>query len=177
VLDAIRERIEAKARNSERPPRRSQYVPDQDAKLQLQNEINRREVHRGRRDGPVYWGTNVFTAATSDPLRAIGFIVNDKCDVTYYIYKNPTAGNYKDSIEEPTRRMLRRPATVMLHFDSQMIIRFEGRDLAYREIPERPKRAPEVPVVRRKPPKYVPPPTHPWRVPFNRNQSAINERP
>jgi hypothetical protein len=78
------------------------------------------------------------------------------------------------AIKEPTRRMLGRPATVMLLFDGRMIIRFEGRDLAYREIPERPKR---VPAVRRKPPKYIPPPTHPWRVPFNRNQSAINERP
>jgi hypothetical protein len=67
-------------------------------------------------------------------------------------------------IEEPTRRMLGRPATVMLHFDGRMIIRYEGRDLGYREIAERPQRIPAVPVVRPKPPKYTPPPTHPWKV-------------
>jgi len=39
------------------------------------------------------WGANVFTASTSDPLSAIAFIVNDRCVVTYYIYKNPTSGN------------------------------------------------------------------------------------
>jgi C1A family cysteine protease len=39
------------------------------------------------------WGANIFTASTNDPLRAIGFITNDKCNVTYSIYKNPTAGN------------------------------------------------------------------------------------
>jgi transposase len=68
------------------------------------------------------------------------------------------------AIKEPTRRMLGRPATVMLHFDGQMVIRYEGRDLSYREIPERPKRVPAVPVIRPKPPKYTPPPTHPWRL-------------
>ena len=60
--------------------------------------------------------------------------------------------------------MLGRPATVMLHFDGRMIIRYEGRDLGYREIAERPKRDPAAPVVRPKPPKYTPPPTHPWKV-------------
>jgi C1A family cysteine protease len=39
------------------------------------------------------WGANVFTASTADPLTAIAFIVNDRCDVTYYIYKNPAAGS------------------------------------------------------------------------------------
>jgi transposase len=68
------------------------------------------------------------------------------------------------AIEEPKRRMLGRPVTVMLHFDGRMIIRYEGRDLGYREIPERPKRVPAAPVVRSKPPKYTPPPTHPWRL-------------
>jgi hypothetical protein len=38
------------------------------------------------------------------------------------------------------------------------------RDLVYREIPGRPKRVPAAPVVRPKPPKYTPPPTHPWRL-------------
>jgi transposase len=80
-------------------------------------------------------------------------------------------------IEEPTRRMLGRPATVMLHFDGRMVIRYEGRDLGYREIPERPKRLPAVPVVRPKPPKYIPPPTHPWKVYRDRSASELPERP
>ena len=81
------------------------------------------------------------------------------------------------AIQEPRRRMLGRPATVMLHFDGRMVIRFEGRDLAYREIPERPKRVATAPVVRPKPPKYIPPPTHPWRARFLRSQDAQSERP
>lgn len=67
------------------------------------------------------------------------------------------------AIDEPSRRMKRRPALVVEHFDGRMIIRFEGKDLRYREIPERevgPK--PKI-VVRPKPPKYIPPPDHPWR--------------
>lgn len=80
-------------------------------------------------------------------------------------------------IEEPTRRMLGRPTTVMLHFDGRMVIRYEGRDLGYREIPERPKRIPAVPVVRPKPPKYIPPPTHPWKVYRDRFASELPERP
>jgi transposase len=81
------------------------------------------------------------------------------------------------AIQEPRRRMLGRPATVMLHFDGRMVIRFEGRDLAYREIPERPKCVATAPVVRPKPPKYIPPPTHPWRARFLRSQDALPERP
>jgi hypothetical protein len=64
-----------------------------------------------------------------------------------------------------------------LHFNGRMVIRFEGRDLAYREIPERPKRVPPALVVRPKPPKYIPPPTHPWRARFLRSQDAQPERP
>jgi transposase len=67
------------------------------------------------------------------------------------------------AITEPSRRMLRQPALVMEHFDGRLIIRFEGRDLGYREIPEPSRRRREVPAVRRKPPKYTPPPDHPWR--------------
>jgi hypothetical protein len=67
-------------------------------------------------------------------------------------------------IEEPSRRMLGRPAIVMLHLDGRMIIRYEGQDLADREILERQKRVQAVPVGRPKPPKYTPPPTHPWRL-------------
>jgi transposase len=81
------------------------------------------------------------------------------------------------AIQQPTRRMLGRPATVMLHFDGRMIIRFEGQDLAYREILERPNRVQAVIVVRRKPPKYNPPPTHPWRAPFSHYQTAFPRDP
>lgn len=80
------------------------------------------------------------------------------------------------AIEEPMRRMLGRPATVMLHFDGRMIIRFDGQDLSNREIAERPKRIPAVPVARPKPPKYTPPPTHPWRVYRDRFASDAPER-
>ncbi|OGD21186.1 MAG: hypothetical protein A2W03_10430 [Candidatus Aminicenantes bacterium RBG_16_63_16] len=76
-----------------------------------------------------------------------------------------------------SRRMLGRPATVMLHFDGRMIIRFEGRDLAYREIPERPQRVQAMIVIRRKPPKYTPPPTHPWRTYRDRHADDAPERP
>lgn len=81
------------------------------------------------------------------------------------------------AIKEPSRRMLGRPATVMLHFDGRMIIHYEGRDLGYREVPERPKRIPAAPVVRPKPPKYIPPPTHPWKVYRDRFASELPERP
>lgn len=67
-------------------------------------------------------------------------------------------------IEEPSRRMLGKPATVILHFDGRMVIRYEGRDLGFREIVERPKRVHTVPPARPKPPKYIPPRTHPWKV-------------
>ena len=39
------------------------------------------------------WAANVFTAASSDPLKAIGVRCNDTCNFWYYVYKNPTAGN------------------------------------------------------------------------------------
>jgi transposase len=81
------------------------------------------------------------------------------------------------AIEEPTRRMLGKPATVMLHFDGRMIIRYEGRDLGYREIAERPKHVPAVPVVRPKPPKYTPPPTHPWKVYHGPAEGGATGRP
>jgi hypothetical protein len=39
------------------------------------------------------WGANVFTATSNDPLKGIGIRTNDMCNVTWYVYKNPTAGN------------------------------------------------------------------------------------
>ena len=80
-------------------------------------------------------------------------------------------------LEEPKRRMLGKPAWVMLHFDGRMVIRFEGKDLGFREIAERPKRMPVAPVVRPKHPKYSPPPTHPWKVYRGPAESNVAERP
>jgi hypothetical protein len=81
------------------------------------------------------------------------------------------------AIEEPRRRMLGRPVTVMLHFDGRMVIRYEGRDLGFREIAERPKRVQAAPVIRPKPPKYIPPPTHPWKVYQGPAVSETADRP
>ncbi|MCX6564091.1 MAG: lectin like domain-containing protein [Candidatus Aminicenantes bacterium] len=39
------------------------------------------------------WGANIFTATTNSPLRAISYITNDACNVSYYVYKNPSATN------------------------------------------------------------------------------------
>jgi len=66
------------------------------------------------------------------------------------------------AIEDPTRRMLGRPALVLEHFDGRLIVRFDGKDLAYRLIEEREKPKPRI-IIRPKPPKYTPPPNHPWR--------------
>lgn len=35
------------------------------------------------------------------------------------------------AIKEPSRRMLGKPAWVMLHFAGRMVIRYEGRDLGF----------------------------------------------
>jgi len=78
---------------------------------------------------------------------------------------------------EPKRRMLGKPAWVMLHFDGRMVIRHEGKDLGFREIPERPKRVPVAPVPRPKPPKYTPPPTHPWKVYRGPTEVEVAGRP
>ncbi len=56
----------------------------------------------------------------------------------------------------------------MSHFDGRLTIRYEGRDLGYREIEERPKRVTPKRVIRLKPPVFTPPPDHPWRVYRNR---------
>jgi transposase len=84
---------------------------------------------------------------------------------------------WRFAIEEPRRRMLARPATVIWHFDGRMIIRHEGRDLGFREIAERPKRNQAAPVVRPKPPKYTPPSTHPWKVYRGPTEVEVAGRP
>jgi C1A family cysteine protease len=39
------------------------------------------------------WGANIFTATTNNPLKAISYYTTDACNVSYYIYKNPSATN------------------------------------------------------------------------------------
>jgi C1A family cysteine protease len=41
----------------------------------------------------TFWGANIFTATTNDPLKAISYYTTDACNLHYYIYKNPTATN------------------------------------------------------------------------------------
>lgn len=60
--------------------------------------------------------------------------------------------------------MLGKLATLILRLDGRMIIRYEGRDLRFREIAKWPQRMPAVPGVWPKPPKYNPLLTHPWKV-------------
>ncbi len=66
-------------------------------------------------------------------------------------------------IKSPSYRMKGKPALVMEPFDGRMIIRWEGRDLEYEEIREKERPKPKI-VLRPKPPKYLPPPGHPWRL-------------
>jgi hypothetical protein len=80
------------------------------------------------------------------------------------------------AIAEPARKMQRRPALVIEHFDGRVLIRFEGRDLAYREIAE-PEARPYPRILRRPPPpKYTPPPDHPWRRYVDRFPNPAPER-
>jgi len=70
------------------------------------------------------------------------------------------------TIQDPTLGMARRPAQVLELPDGQVLIRFNGRNLAFREIP--PEEARPAPSCRPKPPKpktgrYIPPTNHPWR--------------
>jgi hypothetical protein len=61
---------------------------------------------------------------------------------------------------------VRRQKVVALdRFDGRLSFRFKGRDLEYQPAPQ-PKPASPKPVavkIRPKPPKYIPPPEHPWR--------------
>lgn len=62
-------------------------------------------------------------------------------------------------------------------FYGRMVIRYEGRDLGYREIAERPKPIRAAPAVRPKPSKYIPPPTHPWKVYRGPSEAEVAGRP
>jgi hypothetical protein len=68
-------------------------------------------------------------------------------------------------LQKPSLTLRRQKLVVLERFDGWLVLRFRGRDLAYREVLEPPRRAPKPAVVkiRRKPPKYNPPASHPWR--------------
>lgn len=66
-------------------------------------------------------------------------------------------------IKNPTYRMKRQPVQVIEHFNGRMILRWEGHDLDYEEIREEERPKPKI-TLRPKPPKYLPPPGHPWRL-------------
>jgi len=59
----------------------------------------------------------------------------------------------------------RQKVVVLDRFDGRLSFRFKGRDLEYQPAPQ-PKPASPKPVavkIRPRPPKYIPPPEHPWR--------------
>lgn len=67
-------------------------------------------------------------------------------------------------IENPTIAMRRRKIEIREHFDGEIVLRFNRRNLKYREITEEKKKVRKEPreSVRKKG-KYIPPPDHPWR--------------
>jgi transposase len=68
-------------------------------------------------------------------------------------------------LKKPSLTLRQQKLTVLERFDGRLSLRFKGRDLEYRQAqePKRPAPKPDVVKLRRKPPKYDPPPTHPWR--------------
>ncbi|MGB9005974.1 MAG: ISNCY family transposase [Candidatus Aminicenantales bacterium] len=70
------------------------------------------------------------------------------------------------AIQNPTLGIKRRPAQVLEHSDGRIVIRFNGRDLLFREVPQEgahpaPSRQPKA--KKPKTGKYIPPADHPWR--------------
>jgi hypothetical protein len=70
-------------------------------------------------------------------------------------------------IENASIAMRRRQTLVLEHFDGRLVIRFNGRDLNYREVgdakPQPPRSEEEKKAQEKKNGKYIPPPNHPWR--------------
>jgi hypothetical protein len=69
-------------------------------------------------------------------------------------------------LSRPSLTLRRQKVVVREWFDGKLSIRFKGKDLEYKEVDTvRPKPAVRVFAmkVRRKHPKYIPPPTHPWK--------------
>jgi len=71
------------------------------------------------------------------------------------------------AIENPSLGMRRRQALILEHFDGRLIIRFNGRDLKYREVqdakPESRLLGAEKKIQEKKKGKSIPPVNHPWR--------------
>lgn len=69
-------------------------------------------------------------------------------------------------LTRPSLTLRRQKVVVREWFDGRLSIRFKGKDLEYKEVDMVPPK-PAVRVfamkIRRKPPKYIPPPTHPWK--------------
>jgi predicted DNA-binding protein (UPF0251 family) len=69
-------------------------------------------------------------------------------------------------LTRPSLTLRRQKVIVREWFDGRLSIRFKGKELEYKEVDMvRPKPAVKAVAVirRRKPSKYIPPPTHPWR--------------
>ena len=69
-------------------------------------------------------------------------------------------------LTRPSLTVRRQKVVVREWFDGRLSIRFNGKDLEYKEVDTvRPKPAVRVFALkmRRKPSKYIPPPTHPWK--------------
>jgi predicted DNA-binding protein (UPF0251 family) len=69
-------------------------------------------------------------------------------------------------LTRPSLTLRRQKVVVREWFEGRLSIRFKGKDLEYKEVDTvRPKPAVRVFAIkiRRKPPKYIPPPTHPWK--------------
>ena len=76
---------------------------------------------------------------------------------------------------KPSLTLRQQKLVVLERFDGRLALRFKGRDLEYREVlePKRPAPKPVVVKIRRKPPKYDPPASHPWRRSLFRNGQAL----
>lgn len=68
-------------------------------------------------------------------------------------------------ISNPSIAMRRRQTQVLEQFDGRLVLRFNGRDLDYREVQEVPAKPSTKPKrdLKKKPANPVPPPNHPWR--------------
>ena len=69
-------------------------------------------------------------------------------------------------LTRPSLTLRRQKVVVREWFDGRLSIRFKGKELEYKEVDMvRPKPAVRVFAVklRRRPPKYIPPPTNPWK--------------
>ena len=67
-------------------------------------------------------------------------------------------------LKKPALTLGQQKFVVHERLDGRLSLRLKGRDVDYRQVQEqRPAPKPRVLKIRRKPPKYDPPPTIPWR--------------